>query len=571
MDLDNLPLTEQQTAPQVGTDVFNVNGVLLSPLTTNQRVNQLNHLTNLQEQVDLHHQTTLTTKEQSAELALCMQDFAHFCNFYLWTFDPRQLVKKRVRFLLYDYQVEAAQQIILAINQGHDLLIEKSRDMGASWLMMAVLLWFWLFERDFHALVGSRVEAMVDNYTVDSLFGKLDFMLDHLPDWMKSVVPYNPNDRDCRKQLQLANYDGSLISGESANISFGRGPRKRVVYYDEFASTEYDTAIWTGIADTAPCKIVSSTPKGALNKFYELRNSNQIQVLTFHWTAHPQKTIEWYTHESSRRDVITIAQELDIDYRASGGQLALPQIKLHRNKIIIPPISLDPTDFIFDMGMDYGTTNPSAVGVFARRKTMSKSQLWPDQYCVWEYYEPSNAKKISEALRACPYFQFVRHIWADPSVFYNNQSSDDGKAVTNIAAIFQKYYNITLSSGKRGDAFVLQQLRLMWDDASNISFFIFESCPNAIAEFSGLHYTSQSSNMLQRHNASERLVDKNNHFYDAFKYYFNQTFDAKILEPMTEIKKGYDAFYEEFLGLKQSKLTALTTKPKQGRRVFKWG
>jgi len=225
------------------------------------------------------------------ELARCMNSFEYWCNHYAFTFDPRKMNDAHPRFILYEYQIETARITIDAIDTGKILVEDKSRDMGASWLKMLIFTWMWLFRPIFHAHVGSRKEDLVDNSTVDSLFGKIDFVLERLPLWMLQGYTRNKH----RMKLKIEHPRGNLITGESSNKNFGRGPRKNVVYLDEYAFWEEDRAVWVGISDTAPCKIVTSTPYGKVNQFATLRfgkNSNTI-VNTMHWSLHPYKDQEW--------------------------------------------------------------------------------------------------------------------------------------------------------------------------------------------------------------------------------------------------------------------------------------
>ena len=80
-----------------------------------------------------------------------------FVRRFLKTFDPRpEAYPHDVDFDPYLFQEEFIEDLYHAITIGNDLFIEKSRDMGASWCVLAVFFWCWLFEPGFQALVGSR-------------------------------------------------------------------------------------------------------------------------------------------------------------------------------------------------------------------------------------------------------------------------------------------------------------------------------------------------------------------------------------------------------------------------------
>lgn len=100
------------------------------------------------------------------------QDVIYFINNCCFTFDPRQ-PNKDIPFILYPYQIEYAQKLVKCIRTGQDIFVEKSRDMGVSWVTSAVILWFFIFENDFQCLLGSRKEDYVDN-------GQIDLSLIHI-------------------------------------------------------------------------------------------------------------------------------------------------------------------------------------------------------------------------------------------------------------------------------------------------------------------------------------------------------------------------------------------------------
>src|SRR5688572_16531421 len=69
---------------------------------------------------------------QAAALEACRQDPLFWANTFVWTYDPRPRVKF-LPFCSWPIQDECITRIIEAVDGRHDFLIEKSRDMGASW------------------------------------------------------------------------------------------------------------------------------------------------------------------------------------------------------------------------------------------------------------------------------------------------------------------------------------------------------------------------------------------------------------------------------------------------------
>lgn len=250
-----------------------------------------------------------------AAIELCTKDPIFFIENFLWTFDPRKSHQpNHLPFFLFPYQEDLVTYIVEHIRKGKDLYIDKSRDMGVTWILQAVLFWFWRFDDSFSGLAGSRKEDLVDNNTRDSLFGIYDYYLDNLPKYM---LPKRWNKGKHRRSMKLTNPENfNLITGESMNPDFGRQSRKTVAIFDEFAFWDYAKEAWAAAGDTTPCRIAVTTPNG-FNYAAKLRESGQVDVRSLHWKLHPLKDEEWYKDQCSRRTEEEIAQELDISYQKS--------------------------------------------------------------------------------------------------------------------------------------------------------------------------------------------------------------------------------------------------------------
>lgn len=238
-----------------------------------------------------------------------------FINNFGFTFDPRPHANpNNLPFITFEYQDEAIEWLINHIDNGTDGLIEKSRDMGISWIVFVyVSVWYWLFRDGVNILLGSYKEALVDNKTRDSLFGMIDYAVDSLPKWL---LPKGFNKDKHRTQMKLVNpANGNLITGDTMNPDFGRGARKTAILFDELGSWDYAKDAWESAGDSTSCRIANSTPKGY--NFYAMLRDSGIDVLTLHWKRHPLKDQDWYEYECSRRTEEEVAQELDISYNKS--------------------------------------------------------------------------------------------------------------------------------------------------------------------------------------------------------------------------------------------------------------
>lgn len=239
----------------------------------------------------------------------CIAFIENFC----WTYDPRSK-DKNLPVVLFDFQKDAVRYIIEHIDQGTNFLIEKSRDMGVSWLVVYVFLWYWLFRDGTNLLLGSYKEKLVDDgVNQDALFGKLEYAIRNLPKWL---LPKKFSMAKHRNKLKLINPENNnIISGDTMNPQFGRGARKTAIFYDELGFWESAKESWEAGADTTACQIANSTPNGK-NFYWKLRTSG-MDVLSLIWKVHPLKDEQWYQYEKLRRTEEAMAQEIDLSYERS--------------------------------------------------------------------------------------------------------------------------------------------------------------------------------------------------------------------------------------------------------------
>ena len=255
--------------------------------------------------------------------AMCRVDMLFWMNVFGFTYDPR-LPESSIPYMTYEFQNEALVQIEEAIGS-HDLVIKKSRDMGASWMLLSVFLWRWMWKPGESFLLISRNEDYVDKAgNPKSLFWKLDFLLEHMPDWLKPKFT--------RTRLRLTNESlRSMIDGESTTGDVARGDRRTACGLDEFAAFDVDAGFraLASTRDATASRIFNSTPSGTGNAFHAVATNTEIDSVELHWSLHPVKSEGLYIQEGKKRSPwydgeckrcaspSEIAQELDIDFQGS--------------------------------------------------------------------------------------------------------------------------------------------------------------------------------------------------------------------------------------------------------------
>lgn len=305
--------------------------------------------------------------------SLCKEDFNFFANNCVWIQNPRADSRKgehkEIPFLLYPYQEYAATEIIKAIEEGYDLPIEKSRDMGLSWLVMAIFVWGWHFH-GWDLLVGSQKFENVDTVgNVKSLIEKARYIIEKMPGWIRPKLIKKVHDKN---GILIHPNNRATLAGESNNVGFGRSDRRKAILFDEYSSwTMTEKAAWQSCSSTTSCRIPLSTPneRGTNCYFYQVLNNakkKQLPFLTLHWCLHPvfnkgmyvnelgQVRSPWYDNELERAtDIEQAHQELDIDFDASMSGKVYPGFSYEDN--VVEGLKYDPSLPLYcawDFGLD---------------------------------------------------------------------------------------------------------------------------------------------------------------------------------------------------------------------------
>jgi hypothetical protein len=261
-------------------------------------------------------------------------------------------------FITWKVQDEALIELQDAIENGNDVLVSKARDMGASWIILAMFQWFWQFRPSTTFLELSRKEVLVDQPgNMDSLFEKHRYLIKRQPEWLR---PSRMKDN----RLQLENGDnGSVLIGESTNKDAGQAARKTAILLDEFARVKDGDEIDLSTADTSACRIFNSTPGGPNAHFTRVWRAMKAgtragTIIELPWWRHPDKgrgaaeyfdaergecrwTSPWYARQRDRRTKRNLAQNVDMEHGKVGDAIFdADTIEEHRKKFEADPIAV---------------------------------------------------------------------------------------------------------------------------------------------------------------------------------------------------------------------------------------
>lgn len=324
------------------------------------------------------------SEDQIREMYRCYKDPVYFITNYIWL----ELKEKSTitQFELFDYQ----EKILSNLANHKNMLILKSRRVGASTVVAAFAAWLVNFRRGVNILFISRKEEMAIK-----LLDKVKFMLRNLkkhdnPNFeLATDASWMLNDlREAQQNLKVNwhNNDGDVVSkGEvwslTTTADSARGDSATFVFVDELASLP-DQEELMGSALLTAMKggnwIAVSTPKGVGNMFHAMCMQAErgedigAEFLKVHWR-------DTDITEEQLRAVLAInsedirMQEMEMAFLSSGDPVFSPvhlaacykPIKLPSNAEVKEAIehykTLDRSLFPFYTGVD------TAVGKLTRK------------------------------------------------------------------------------------------------------------------------------------------------------------------------------------------------------------
>lgn len=256
---------------------------------------------------------------EMAALKLFFKDHpVEFIEAFGMTFDPRLPeigLPATMPFLMFPKQAEFIAWVYNLWRTREDGLMEKSRDIGASWCCVWFSVWMWLFHPGAVIGFGSRKEEYVDDSgDPKALLWKARYAIQYLP---HEFLPRGWNEKLHAPFMRVSNPEnGAVIVGEAGD-NIGRGARASIYFKDESAFYQHPQLIDAALSQTSNCKIDLSSVNGNANEFARRRHGGQVPVFTFHWTDDPRKDKAWYENEKRKLTPRIVASELDLDYNAS--------------------------------------------------------------------------------------------------------------------------------------------------------------------------------------------------------------------------------------------------------------
>jgi hypothetical protein len=249
-------------------------------------------------------------KYRSLLTEMCRRDLLFFVNGFCWISEPRDEVPLILPFLTYPFQDDVLLKMRAALGK-RDVGMDKCRCMGATWMVLTLLFWRWLFYEKSTFMLVSWKEVLVDEPgNEDALFQKLDFHYDHLPWWLQPDID--------RTKLRLVNLENrSTFHGTGTTGNIARGGRKQAIFIDEHSSFDVVAGYEAFAATQAVTynRFFVATPRGASGAFYDVMHEpSNATIINLKWQDHPEYRKGLYTSKDGKVEILDEGYNFPPDY-----------------------------------------------------------------------------------------------------------------------------------------------------------------------------------------------------------------------------------------------------------------
>lgn len=264
---------------------------------------------------------------QNALLEVCKNDIVFFVSAFGFQSNPEEMEEgpficypfQEVIFLGGEMEIGGVMRrqwgILECVEDREDLLAPKSRYLGWTWCIAFAAVYLSLFHEHVKVLIMSKDEETAED--VDdpkSVFWKINYILEHLPDWMR---------RDAKKKKAgvMRFHNGNTITSTAKVKSGGVGDRATLMVLDEFG--QFDAKgfeIFSMTDDTARCRVFIGTHKGRDTMLYTLCTDVRyatMRKMMAHWSMHPERRKGLYRYDERSNQIVVLdkSYEYPHDFR----------------------------------------------------------------------------------------------------------------------------------------------------------------------------------------------------------------------------------------------------------------
>lgn len=257
---------------------------------------------------------------RGALLQMAEKDVAFFATTFCWIHETRGREAKSFPIDLWEDQVDVLAWLAQELGM-RDILVEKSRGIGLSWLCCILSIWAWLYGDTEEIAFVSKDDSSLDiKDRPSTLMGKLDFLFAHLPAWMRE----DENGKSILKRTASSTHKFENLSNGASILGFVptnnklRSGRYRYVFFDEFAFLERTDMerLMAASQHTTFCRMYVSTHNGTGLFYYLSRDTETtlFKIRTF-WWANPDRYAGAYKSDKGRIDFLDGSYNYDAEYQ----------------------------------------------------------------------------------------------------------------------------------------------------------------------------------------------------------------------------------------------------------------
>lgn len=243
----------------------------------------------------------ITTAEIAAEIIKCSKNPVYFINKFCKIENPQ--IQKWIPFTLWPEQVKT----VIDIFKNQKSIALKARQLGLSWLVLAIALWYIIFRPGSSIGLFSRRDTEAIYLLDDRLRG----MVDHLPDWLR------PKTGEIDNKHEWSFKNGSVVrafptsAGDAYTFTFA------VVDEADLAPDlqQMLLAVEPTISQNGKLVLISkvnkSKPQSAFKRIYRAAKArtNDWKAIFLPWYIRRERTKEWYLAKC--KDALKLEGTLD--------------------------------------------------------------------------------------------------------------------------------------------------------------------------------------------------------------------------------------------------------------------
>lgn len=283
-------------------------------------------------------------------LKRCMEDpfFMQQKVLEVWSVDPITFIEdflflklpnyqnKIKPFFLFDYQKKIILKLLEAeqdLNE-HTILIDKPREMGVTWILVAYMYWRWLFTPNWSGFILSRTEAEVDDGSSSpdgSIMGKIRWLFERTPEFLHPQGFQAKGKKGTHTDMSLKISNPAMqssLNGSTTNASAGRSRRYSFTFVDECFYIENFSQVYRSLESVSRIKVFCSSSKegSKFKKFVEMCKDKD-DYISLKWEDHPWKDAEWFAELQRKAEFDPeIMKEAVVSYAVNPKSQYYPQI-----------------------------------------------------------------------------------------------------------------------------------------------------------------------------------------------------------------------------------------------------